>query len=189
MKLFTVKDFISDNNPCFGCGDNIYFYIQSYPKTEEPVMIRPTVRPDYTSVDLKVTYAKTLQLWIFHQTNKIIASDNDALVEYLDNHDLKMKSICGKCNTTIKSNVLEFNLDKGYIKPASINFERIYISDNHNAYEIYTEYSKNKSKIAVRNGSHYSSDALIIDAPLMPLYRFKDKEHLMNKLKTYLTFS
>lgn len=192
MKKFTVKDFISYNNPCFSCGENIHFKVVTTTKDgpSDIVQLRPTVKPDYTVVDLKVTYTKTLQLWIFHQNNKIISSDIRGLTSYLEEHKLFLSSRCDKCYTNIESNFLEFNLDKGYVKPVGISRELLIVSDEHNMYQIHSSFIAEQSTVVVDKISKTTPISPVrFEAPLLPLYKFKDKEHLINKMKTYLIFS
>lgn len=187
MKKFTVKDFITYNNPCFSCGEKINLKIGHDHGTAE---LRPTVKPDYTVIDLRVTYTHTLQLWIFHKTNKIITSDGRGLADYLYNHNIYLQSQCSKCYTSIQSQFLEFNLDKGFIKPVGIKTEKLIMLDDDNMYTIYSSFEEEKSMVAVDRINKATPVApTCFDLPLLPLSKFKTKERYLDKIKVYLTFS
>lgn len=188
MKKFTAKDFIAYNNPCFSCGERISFRLG----IEGPVstQLRPTVKPEYTVVDLKVTYTITLQLWIFHKSNKIITSDTRGFADFLFDNKLYLHSRCDKCMTTIQSQFLEFNIDKGYAKPTGISREVLIVQDNMNLYNLQSSFIEEKSVLTVdRIDKTTPISPILLELPLLPMYKFKDKEQFLNKIKTYLTFS
>lgn len=186
MKTFTVKDFIAYNNPCFSCGKSINFKVYANEGTSG---LRPTVKPDYTSIDLQVTYTSTLQLWVFHKTNKIISSDSRLLADYLYNHKIYLSTFCD-CYSSITSQFLEFNLDKSYIAPVGISSERLVVSDDHNMYTIYSSFIDEETSVSVDTIDKTTPVSPIqFKMPLLPLYKIKTKERLINKLKTYVTFS
>lgn len=193
MKQFTVKDFISYNNPCFSCGEHISFRIVSDTIDIDVVsstVLRPTVNTEYSVVDLKLTYENTLQLWIFHQSNKIISSDSKALTNYLKDHKLYLRSRCDKCYTLIESNNLEFNLDKGFIKPVDLKLEMLMFDDGANKYQISSYFHSKQSVIVVdKINKAVPISPVHLSVPVIPLYKFDDKDHLISKMKTYLIFS
>lgn len=191
MKQFTVKDFIAYNNPCFSCGDNIHINIVSCDDSAvQPSSLRPTVRPKYTTVNLHVTYQQTLQLQIIHDSNKFGSSNPEALKEYLKTHKLYLTSSCNKCLTQIETYFLEFNMNKGFILPVELNKESVILTDKRNRYHLLSSYSGSHTTIWIdkADNPNYLSPVKI-EAPLMPLSKFKDREQLLNKLRTYLLFS
>jgi hypothetical protein len=191
MKQFTVKDFIAYNNPCFSCQRAISFRICVAIKPDgTAVSLRPTVSLDQTEIDLKTTYLDTLKLWIFHTTNKIISSNFSELTEYLNNNTIFLMSTCDNCGTGIQSEVLTFNLDKGYIKPVTINSEGLIIYDDKSLYEIFSDFENKKTSVLINvlDKTHPISPVRF-ELPLLPLYKFKTRERILEKLKTYLTFS
>ncbi len=187
MKKFTVKDFITYNNPCFSCGEKINLRIG---KSHGVADLRPTVKPEYTVIDLQITYTHTLQLWIFHKTNKIISSDARSLSDYLLNHQIHLHSSCTKCYTSIHSDPLVFNTNKGYVEPVGLSSEQLIITDEDNIYTLFSSFKDEKTTVSVdRISSATPISPVKLDLPLLPLYKAKTKEYLINKLKTYLTFS
>jgi hypothetical protein len=189
MKRFTVKDFISYNAPCFSCGEKIILKIGHVGEHIEGYL-RPTVKPDHTVIDLKVSYHHTLQLFIYHQTNKIISTDIRGLTDYLYSHKLFLQSFCDKCYTSVKSHFLTFNLDKGYVEPVGISSERLMVTDDDNMYAMDSSFMEEKSIVTVSRISKATPVSPVwFHLPLLPLYKIKTKERLVNKIKTYLTFS
>lgn len=152
-------------------------------------VLRPTITLERTEISLKVTYSNTLQLWIFHKSNKILASDIMVLTDYLSSHRLYLTSQCDKCHTNVRTNYLEFNLVKGYIKPVELDIENLFLIDKGNRYRILSDFREEKSEIFISKLDHSSSDPIRIKLPLLNLSRFKDRERLLNKLRTYALFS
>lgn len=194
MKTFTVKDFITYNNPCFSCGSRISFSIASLPNITNynPIYIKATVSPERTEIDLKVTYNNTLQLWIFHKSNKILSSDMWGLTDYLASHKLFLSSRCDKCFTIIESDFLDLNLSQGFISPVGIELEVLFVKDDKNTYNVESDFIKETSIITVRKNpidATLAPPAQKFYLSLLPLYKIKSREYLINKAKTYLTFS
>lgn len=196
MKQFTVKDFIAYNAPCFSCGNEISFRVEMREAdgggTISQDTLRPTMYKEYFSIDLQIRYKRSLQLWVFYQTNKIISSDMKELEYYLHDHHLSMKSYCDRCYTSIVSDELEFNLKDSFIKPVSLSHESIKVSTEDNMFMLETYYHNSPPLTNVWISSltkPATSSPAKLELPVLPLYKFKTKERLINKLKTYLTFS
>ena len=191
MKKFTVKDFIAYNNPCFGCDEHIHFKVGIVTDgLDGSAELRPTVKQDYTVVDLKTTYNSTLQLWIFHTSNKIVCSDSKELTEFLKTNKVFLQSKCDKCLSTIESQFLEFNLDKGFVKPTGVSKETFVIKDDANMYQVATNTIWDTTVVVVdRLDRTTPITPLIFNLPMLPLYKFKTKERFIEKMKTYITFS
>jgi len=192
MKQFTVKDFITYNSPCFSCDEKISFSIVSttLQGPADIVHLRPTVNPDHISVDLKITYNQTLSLKIQNKTNAIFYNDNKGVADYIYSHRLFLTSSCNKCLTKIESQFLEFNLSNGYIKPVGIARESLIVSDATHRYHVYSTTISDKSVITMdRIDKPIPISPVRIETPLLPLYRFKDRQHFINKMKTFLIFS
>lgn len=194
MRKFTVKDFIAYNNPCFSCGNSINFNIgllDLETKINSQTM-RPVVTSTYTEVDLVVKYAsnEALKLYIFHKTNKILTNSIEGLTKYLNSRKLWLKSTCDKCYTHIESQFLEFNIDKGYLNAVGLSAERLMVNDGTSQYQITTSFIDEKSLVTVdRLDKVQPLSPFQLKLPLLPKYRFKDKEHFIRKIKTYMTFS
>lgn len=192
MKKFTVKDFINYNAPCFSCGSKITFRIGSICLTQHmsAIYLRATTSNAQTEVDLQVTYARILKLTINHITNKITTSDPEALTKYLEVNKLFLSSVCNNCYTNIESFYLEFNLHKGFILPVGISKELLMLTDAKNMYQINSTAIDEKTIIVVdRINVANSLSHIRFVLPLSFLYKLKNKEHILQKIKTYLLFS
>ena len=184
MKKFTVKDFITYNSPCFGCGNKINFYFEIDTPNAGTVSKRALVGGDFTEVDLIIHYSDPLKINITHKTNKFIASSNKSLTTYMKEHKLSMRTRCDKCYSTVASQPLEFNMDKGFVCPVEIREEVFLITNELDSYQIYSSGSKSTVHFVSASGA-----VMRLTLPLLPLYKFKTKEKFVNKIKTYIVFS
>ncbi len=194
MKKFTVKDFIAYNNPCFSCNNSINFRVGFLDlETKADVSyLRPTVTPNYTEIDLVIKYSNSeaLKLCIFHKTNKILTNSNQGLTKYLGGHKLFLSSYCDKCYTLIESKFLDINIDKGYVSAVGLSSERLMVASDDRLYQIHSSFMEEKSNLIVdRIDKAKPLSPFTLELPLLPRYRFKDREHFINKIKTYMTFS
>jgi len=194
MRKFTVKDFIVYNNPCFSCNSQINFRIGFLDlETKADISyLRPVVAPTYTEIDSIIKYANTdaLKLYIFHKTNKILTNSQQGLTKYLSSRKLFLSSTCDKCYTQIESQYLDFNIDKGFVAAVGISSERLMVNDGTNLYQINSFFMAEKSNLIVDKLDKVRPlTPFQLDLPLIPKYRFKDKAHFIQKMKTYITFS
>ena len=89
------------------------------------------------------------------------------------------------------SHYLDFNTAGNYIKPTGISSQHLVLSDKNNTYVINSEFISDETTIfvfALKDGGMTSAISNL-KLPLLPHYRFKDKEHFIAKIKTYLLFS
>lgn len=194
MKKFTVKDFIAYNNPCFSCGNPINFRIGFLDlETKSDVSyLRPVVSANSTDIDLIIKYStqEALKLSIFHKTNKILTNSIQGLTKYLSSHKLFLSSGCDKCHTQIESQFLDINIDKGYIAAVGLSTERLVVMTSDRIYQIVSSFMEEKSTIYVDRLDKASAvSPFTLEMPLVPKYKFKDKEHFLTKIKTYMLFS
>ncbi len=192
MRKFTVKDFIDYNGPCFSCDSPINFKIGflDLETKADTSYLRPVVTSNYTEIDLRITYENSLKLYIFHKTNKILTNSNQGLTKYLSSRKLFLSSSCDKCLTQIDSQWLDFNVDKGYVAATGIATERLMVMDKSNLYQINSFFMADKSVLTVdRIDKTHPLSPLQLELPLLPKYRFKDRNHFLQKIKTYVTFS
>lgn len=192
MKKFTVKDFIDYNGPCFSCNSpvNIKIGFLDLETKADMSYLRPVITSNYTEIDLKITYENSLKLYIFHQTNKILTNSNQGLTKYLSSRKLFLSSSCDKCLTQIESQYLDFNVNKGFVAAVGISTERLMVMDKHNLYQISSHFMAEKSMLTVdRIDKTTPLSPLQIELPLLPKYRFKNRDHFLQKIKTYVTFS
>jgi len=185
MKRFTVKDFILYNGPCFSCGNKVnvnLVYININQFTKLPQSIKKSI----IDVTLKIKYSFSLDLQISISDNKYKVSDIEKFITYLGIHELHLVSRCSHCQNLIYSNTLQFD-SKGFIRPITILREVLSIESDNVFYSVMSEYAENMTYINVLNQD--TNKMMKLDIPLVPLYKFKTKEKLLKKLKTYILFS
>jgi hypothetical protein len=151
--------------------------------SQAPLGVR--IKDGILLVTLKITYNYELRLEINCKTNKIASNDPEALTKYLREHTLYILFTCIHCGSYIDSNQLYFELTRQFIRPISIKKENIILQDDKNNYFIYSDYICNTSMIQIVN----NQDVLQLQAPLLPRYKFKNKQALIDKLRLYSTFS
>lgn len=184
---FTVKDFILYNGPCFSCGNKINVTLTCLNNILSGSFTRVNsqkLEKGVLEASLRIKYSHNLTLKIFTYNNKFIVSDQNGLNKYLNEYKLFLRSECKKCRGVIISNALEFD-PRGFIKPISLNRELFDVNDKNTDYLITTEYDINQTHINIFT-DHKAMELVI---PCLPLYKFKTKEKLINKLKTYILFS
>lgn len=192
MKKFSVKDFIAYNSPCFSCDSAILVRVGVTHKdlTASESSLRPFIQASHTEIDLRITYNSALKMAIDHKTNKFAVNDIGALTKYFEDHKLFLELSCNKCYTTITSHHLEFDLVHRFIRAVGISQENLITSDESNMYQIHSSFIKEASLVYVTKIDKATPISPIrFETPLMPLGKFKDKYHLINKLKLYATFS
>ena len=190
MKKFTVKDFITHNAPCFGCGKPVILQMQMLRDEpwEQDATINCKAGKNFLTINLSITYYDALNLTIDYKTNKFATNNFDNLTKYLSACKLKLVCHCESCKTRMTSNQLDFNLEKKFIKPVSIEQEIIVMADNKNMYQIYSDYNRDRSVIFI-DDVEMAGVPIRLDTPLIPRSKFKNKEKLIEKLKTYALFS
>lgn len=201
MKKFTVKDFITYNNPCFSCDNKINFYIgtEKLPDPGEdpssvvysqPSYHRPIVSTEYTELNISISYSNSLKLKIFHKTNKIDSNNLNELIKYLHSHRILLQSKCDRCYTMVESNDLSFNLEKYFIYPVSLKNERLLVTTDENMFHVYSDFAGNQTMINIdKINRTLPVSATKLKLSLLPMYKFKDKIHFLDKMKLYVTFS
>ena len=192
MKKFTVRDFIAYNNPCFSCGNQINFKIGfvNTEKDEVSYLPKPNVTPEYTEVDLVINWSSSLKLYIFHKTNKFLTNSTEGLTNYLSRHKLFLHSTCDRCYTEVTSKCMIFNFEKGVVAATELSSERLMVSDKNFIYQINSFFLVGKSNLTVERLDKVKPlSPFIMDLPLLPKSKFKNKQHFLEKMKIYITFS
>lgn len=189
MKKFTVKDFIFYNGPCFSCGNKVIVKLV-YAWGGFFKELPQTLLEDHIDLILKAKYADVLTLRIFVGSNKYQASDAEKLKQYLKTRDIYITSNCKQCRNVIESNKLDFD-NIGHCKAITINSEVLNVyegdKDNYKIYNLVSDFTRNITEVSI---CHSKIDNVFrLTIPLLPLYKFKNKERLIKKLKTYTIFS
>jgi len=152
--------------------------------------LRPTVTPSYTEIDLLITYSDALKLYVLHKTNKILTNSRQGLTRYLSSHKLFLQTTCDRCYTQIESRYLDFNLDKAVIAAVGISSERLMVTDRDNLYQMNSYFMADKTNLIVdKLDKTRPFSPTSLELPLLPKYRFRDKKHFLEKIKTYVLFS
>ncbi len=198
MRKFTVKDFITYNNPCFSCNNKINFYVGVRKIGEIGYSIAPSattslravITKELTELDLRTNYANQLSLQIYHKSNKIKTNNLETFKDFISNYEMFLQSRCTGCYTSIESNILVVDLKKELVLPTTIRSENLQVVDNKNLYSVYSFFEDDKSQLIIdKLDRKYTAAPSKLSLPLMPLYLFKDKEHFVSKIKKYLLFS
>lgn len=191
MKKYTVKDFLKLNSPCYGCGGKINVRFGVYSHEIGEVKLNLTVGSRGYSAILSATYHDRLLILIDPKTNRFASNNQQNLINYLKDRRLFLITECDICVTTMCSEYLEFNLTERYIKPVAINSQYIILRDRKNKYTINSVFPLEKTHVSIfALGKGGTPMALTnLELPLLPHYKFRDQEHFMSKLKTYMVFS
>jgi hypothetical protein len=207
MKKFTVKDFLTYNAPCFSCNNPVNFEIgfidlgytspgsaqQNWHLDSHLVSyLKPAVTANYTEIDLRITYTDCLKLYIFHKTNKILSSNQQGLTKYLSEHKLFLQTTCDLCDTQSCSQFLEFDLEKSVVKAVSVFSEKLVVYSPDTMYEIISSFNDSTSTFfycKVDEKKVAQSVGHSMKLPLLPRHRFQNRQHFLDKMKTYVLFS
>lgn len=189
MDKFTLKDFIERNNPCFSCSKNISVKLFSIDRISNlKNELNLIAMQDCLKSDLEVKYKFILKLKIFYKNNKIIYSNLKALAQYLKRYRLYLETFCKNCATKIQSNELLFNV--AYLLPITIKKESLTLIENQCSYVILNDFSnKETTLIFYKRITHDKVNSTKIVLPLIKIASLKNREVILNKIKTFIVFS
>ena len=192
-KSFTIKDFVSYNNPCFNCQRSVSIDLNYRNSFSIPVHSRSgTSTPNEISFELKMSYTEFIYLEVNYLTQKFHTNKADFLKNYLTNTEksLSLRSYCHYCCTEVSTHPLKFNFNKGIIELITLKSERLLINDSATLYQIETDFDTNKSILfADRIDRTSPLSPTKIELSILPLYSFKSKQTLVDKLRKILLFS
>jgi hypothetical protein len=194
-KKLTIKEFILYNNPCFICGNKITFYLKCNHNSNPfsvPQNLTSTLKNKELDVTLLLEYKSTLKLKFNILTHEYITNNEIKLNNYLLGKSLFLSSYCDLCNSCINSNYLDFqsNGTTGIIKPIIICSETFIIKTNNSTYILKSSFNDKRTVVSIYTSEFnlLQKANIEIDIPLLPLYKFKTKEKLLEKLKILVTF-
>lgn len=201
-RKFFVKDFIKYATPCFGCGqpNNFCFGFTEKGCLNALNMGRfpsPIINDRYVELDLTIRYASNLKLFIFHKDNRILSSDDAALALLVDKRDILLQSYCNFCQTKIQSSPLELQLVDKVISPTTLAYENLEVRRGNKKYTLRSYFNSSNTQakpvslaeIVKFNNDSTTCSVLPFTIPLLPKYKLRDQEYLINKLNTYAIFS
>jgi hypothetical protein len=187
MKKFSLKDFVNYNSPCFSCGQLINLELISK-DNQTFVHLKPVINQHYTTITLHIGWGKNLTLAIDHRTNKFATNDMIAFKTYLTINQLFLRCKCGNCQSYCDSEYFEFQLDQGIVRAVSISEEALVFHDQESTYYVDSFYPEEKTVISITE-KETPYKGFTLTTPLMPRWKFKNKEQLLNKIRLYATFS
>lgn len=188
MVNLTVKDFILYNGPCRFCKNPVNIIFSILNKNHQlHGEINLSVNEIFSQCNLKINYQNSLILSIINKTNEFKVNDEESFKDFLHLHELALTNSCKKCKCVIISNNLEFDVKKKRISPITLEYESLYLSGKDIDYHLDTQFKNTYTSITIHNKITKIFENLNI--PQSPLNSFKNKEELINKIKTYLVFS
>lgn len=189
-KLFTAKDFIRYNNPCFSCGGKIALKlgIVSLSYVNDVSYLPTIVSNDSIDINLHIAYYDNLTLTIFHKTNEFATNSINNLTMYLKNHHIFFQSYCDQCKSRIDSSRLQFDLMNDKVLALQIMTERLYLSDDKFYYNLISDFDAQATILLIDGKSKDNNLSYDMELPLLPKYSFNNRETLLKKIKTYMTF-
>lgn len=194
-KKFFIKDFIRYSAPCFGCGQlpNVrLLYREKGANGNDPWgNINVQVDDSRVEMDLSIKYRSSLKLWVFHKTNQFLANDNAALSAYIATRDMRLSVECLGCQTTHRTNNLEFQLSNNTVKATTLLYEMLQVPLKARRYILVSDFLTETTiarVIKYDDKGGYLSE-IQFDLPLLPKYKLRNKQHLIDKLNTYSLFS
>jgi hypothetical protein len=189
MKSYTIKDFFKLNSPCYGCGGKVNIRAGVHSDNLASVMLNVSIAPAGYTIPLSITYHNNLKLIIEPKTNRYLVSNAINFIKYIKDHRIYLMVSCPDCQTIMVSHYLDFSLVGGYVKPVGLSSEYLVLKDKNNRYVISSEFLNDSTSITIFAITDIPISVSDLKLPLLPHYRFKDKEHFMAKIKTYLLFS
>lgn len=178
--IFTFKDFINYNNPCFICNklNTLCFNING--RVIYPSLEKNNKNNQILYCTLNISYKTFTDINFNIKNNEYYCLSSPVLLNnYLKDIKMIMSLFCDNCHSFVKSNEFKFNFSKSYVEPLSI----------HN--EVYIFIDKNKYTITLNDtdSSISVSDYINVSKISIPKFkRPKNKEILIKKIKTYLTY-
>lgn len=154
--------------------------------------INPVIKNTHVEIDLSIKYNNRLQLLVFHKDNKILASNRTELANYLSERHLFLVGDCKSCFTEIMSNDLDIQLSKQVIMSTTIRKEQLVIKHKQQVYILLSKFEEQKTSAHVYKEDdvkHGIKSEIVLSLPLLPKYKLRDRQHLIDKLNTYVLFS
>lgn len=192
MKKFTIKDLMLYHNPCRACGKNTTFRFCTETRDEDPVTLQftdariaPELKGTYLKIPLSIKYKDRLDLHINLITNEFVVHSKKALDDFLNKYYVYTEAMCSYCSSYITTQCL-FIENYKYIMPIGLRIENFLFKNDDYNFTITNDY-KDKETIVVAYTK--GTQDKILNLPLMPMYKFKTKEEVLQKIKMILTFS
>lgn len=196
-KKFFVKDFIQYASPCFGCEKPLSLRMLIRNKEDNALLpelgnspstaLTPTITDKHLEIDLSIKYNSKLRLWMMHKTNTFLVNDNVAFSNYIAKYNLRLLVAC-TCGTLYQTNNLDFQTFNRTIGALTLSYEQLVFQDKTHTYHLDTDFRTERS-IAIISKKGSTAIPLHFDLPLLPKYKLRNKQHLVEKLRIYSIFS
>lgn len=194
MKNFTVKDFVTYNNPCKLCGRKISLSLIPVAHNESGYAggIYPLFKKNLLHFNLWIKYKEKLAISV-NPVNNSFSLEGESenlkklMLEYKSENNLMFDITCGYCKTQILSEYIE--LKDNFIKPFKLNQESLIVkSDNYN-YRINSDYVLDRSFIIAEKVKFPYAPVFTMETPLLSLSKIKTRENMIKKIKLYMLLS
>jgi hypothetical protein len=153
--------------------------------------ISATITDQHIVVDLSIKYGSTLQLWIVPKTNKFLTNDNVRFSDYIAMFNIRLVAECN-CGTRYETNDLDFQDFNKVIGATILRYEYITFENKGTRYTLYSDFNTERTVAVVSKNDlalAKSTTTITFDLPLLPKYKIRDKQKLIDKLKLYCVFS
>lgn len=199
MEALTIKDFVLYNNPCKICikPTKTVFSLKIFSR-EDPFdgsasCIFPLLKENNLYFSLHIKYGENLGILINPINNyyKIVSQSSNSisklLADFFFYYDVALDSRCKICQSEVQSDFLEF--DSNYIKPVNLFHEQLNIFNETHEFTITTNFTNQKSFIVANLINQKNQKTFSLETSALPLFKIKNRDQLLKKLKLYMTFS
>lgn len=210
-KKFFVKDFIQYASPCFACNGTPRLRVSFRQKGDLPGSISyqgtitPVVTDNHIEIDMSVKYGSHVKVWILPKTNKYVTNDDAGFSQQIAKRTLHLFTECS-CGTIFESNDLDFQTFNKVIGATTIRHEYITFQEKSTRYILDSDFIQGKTKATVAKINQSQTtiqtktgsmgqvllpipSQLEFNLPLLPKYKVRNKQYLIDKLKIYTIFS
>lgn len=191
MHLFTIKDLLLHNTPCICCGGKTDFRWNIISDTGAQSITPFELEPSGTlRFSLQIKYKSKLSVSVNPTTNayQVIAqpADPNQLSTFLETRGIYCSIRCTKCRADILSDKLSF--EEGHIAPVSLIHEILYLREGARSYTLTTLFRSGNTVLELKVDDPTNPTFHHWKLPLMPRSHFKDRAHLLSRLKTCTLF-
>lgn len=186
MELFTIKDFIAYNNPCFSCHHPISISIGIF-NLNEIIYRRPFINSQVIEIILQTTYTDHLLLWIDPITSHFTTNNKEQLSYFLSSRQLFLSSAC-ECGTIIESNEMVVDLAHNRVLPVSLSSETLVVVEGKKTFLIQSCFKRKGSLLHIYQSFAKVKEDIKVQLSLLPRSYFKSRAHFLERMRFYITY-
>jgi len=179
---FTIKEFFDNNKKCVCCKSKTSIDIEKY-KEGIAYKQKYSTNNDVLYINFKTEYRNSSEITINTKLNSFVFNGDKSHI-----YDYKYYFIitCLKCNYYLVSKFIDFNFDSNFISALDFALSYHHYNDSNNGYGVRNNYESLVSEIYVyaNNKTQFNCSVNLIPKDVVD-----DKDKLINKIKTYMTFS